>query len=323
MGFIVLSGREVQQCIDMRQAITIMEAVFKEHYLRQTVFPLRTPLAIENENALMLTMPAFLSQQKALGLKVISVFPNNLTKNKAVINGVMLLLNEETGEAQAIMEAGYLTALRTGAVSGLATKYLAAENARELAIIGSGVQALTQLEAIACIRSIQKVSVWSRNFENSRSFAQKIENEYNVECHHTVEGAVKNADVICTATGSTEPLIHFADLKPGVHINAVGSHSPHMREIDNDVMAKAVVVVDQLEAAMSEAGEVISALKEQYIRQEEIIELGTVVSTEQESKQSQLTVFKSVGLAIQDISIAHAVYNNALKKGLGISMSLM
>lgn len=319
----ILSQREVQQCIEMKQAIIVMEEAFKAYYLRQTILPLRRPVAVEKENALMLTMPAYLSEQNALGLKVISVFPNNTAKDKPAINGVMLLLNEETGEAQAIMEAGYLTAMRTGAVSGLATKYLAKENANHVAIIGSGVQAMTQLEAVASVRPIQKVSIWSRNFEHSRGFARKIEEKYEVECHQTIHNAVEHADVICTATASVEPLIRFADLKSDVHINAVGSHTPQMCEINNDVMAKAVIVVDQLEAALSEAGEVISALQEQCIRQEDIKELGALVHANQMPNKGRLTVFKSVGLAIQDISIAHAVYMNALKKGLGTSLSLM
>ena len=323
MSFMVLTQSEVQQCIDMNQAILVMEAAFKELYSHQTVLPLRTPLAVEKENALMLTMPAYLSQQNALGLKVISVFPKNIHKDKPGINGVILLLNEETGEAQAIMEAGYLTALRTGAISGLATKYLAKKDAKDLAIIGSGVQAMTQLEAVCSVRPIEKVSIWSRNFENSKNFAQKIDERFKVECHQSIQDAVKNADIICTATPSTEPLINFTDLKPGVHINAVGSHTPKMSEINNDVMAKALVVVDQLEAALSEAGEVISALQTKSIRQEDIIELGALLSTHQPKNHSRLTVFKSVGLAIQDISIAHAVYTTALKKDLGTSMSLV
>ncbi len=198
MSFMVLSQSEIQQCMDMKQAIAITGVAFKEYYDRQTVLPLRTPVTIEKEQALTLTMPAYLSRQNALGLKVISIFPNNFIKGKPAINGVMLLLNEETGEAKAIMEASYLTAVRTGAVSGLATKYLAKEDAREVAIIGSGVQAMTQLEAVVCVRPIEKVTVWSRTFANAQSFAQKIKGQYEVECHRTLSDAVKNADVICT-----------------------------------------------------------------------------------------------------------------------------
>ena len=264
----------------------------------------------------MLTMPAYLGEQNALGLKVISVFLNNTAKGKPAINGVILLLNEETGEAQAIMEAGYLTAMRTGAVSGVATKYLAKENATELAIIGSGVQAMTQLEGVASVRPIKKVAIWSRNYDNARSFAQKIEGRFEVNCYQLIQDAVKNADVICTATASSEPLLRLADLKPEVHINAVGSHSPQMCEIHNDVLAEARVIVDQKDAALAEAGEIISALQEHCINQNDIMEIGALLSSNLKSKQNtKLSVFKSVGLAIQDISIAHAVYANAVKKG--------
>lgn len=323
MGLMVLSQREVRQCIDMEQAIKVMENAFTEYYRGQAVLPLRTSVRIEKENASTLTMPAYLSQQNSLGLKVVSIFPNNVAINKPIINGVLLLLNELTGEALAIMEAGYLTALRTGAVSGLATQLLASEDASHVAIIGSGVQALTQLEAMACVRPIKEVSVWSRDFENCRAFAQKVQAQYDVDCHQNISDAVKNADIICTATPSEIPLISIKDLKERVHVNAVGSHAPGMNEVHNDVIAKATVVVDQVEAAMAEAGEIISALKANCIRKEDLIELGLLAIKGPLQNMRNITVFKSVGLAIQDISIAHEVYLNALKKGLGTSISLL
>lgn len=322
MSLMVLSQEEVQQCITMKQAISIMDSTFKEYYANKTVLPLRTPVALEQENGLMFTMPAYLSQQKALGLKVVSVFPDNATLGKPAINGVLLVMSEQTGEALAIMEAGYLTALRTGAVSGLATQYLACDDAKQLAIIGSGVQAMTQLEAVTAVRPIEQITIWSRNFDKAKQFAQQISTQFKVHCVPDIRDAVKDADIICTATSSPEPLIHLNDLKDQVHINAVGSHSPTMREIGNDVLADAMVVVDQLEAALKEAGEVISALQHQYIQQEEIIELGSMVTHFKAENKPDKTVFKSVGLAIQDVSIAHAVYLNALSRGLGTSIPL-
>jgi ornithine cyclodeaminase len=323
MSLMVLSQQEVQQCITMKQAISIMDSAFKEYYAKKTVLPLRTPVVLEQENGLMFTMPAYLSQQKALGLKVVSVFPDNATLGKPAINGVLLVMSEQTGEALAIMEAGYLTALRTGAVSGLATQYLARDDAKHLAIIGSGVQAMTQLEAVTAVRPIEQISIWSRNFDKAKQFAQQISTQFKVQCVPDIKDAVKDADIICTATSSTEPMIHLNDLKDQVHINAVGSHSPAMREIANDVLADAMVVVDQVEAALKEAGEVISALQNQYIQQEDIIELGSIVTHFNTENKPEKTIFKSVGLAIQDVSIAHAVYLNALSLGLGTSIPLM
>jgi ornithine cyclodeaminase len=323
MGLKVLTQKEIRQCINMKQAIAAMETAFKEYYAGTTKLPLRTSISIQKEDALTLSMPAYLGKQNALGLKVVSIFPNNLKHNKPSINGLILLLNEQTGEAKAIMEAGYLTALRTGAVSGLATQYLAKKDAKHVAILGSGTQAYTQLEAVINVRPIKKISIWSRTLDNASKFAQKLNsNEYEIDCYSDVHKAVYEADVICTATSSTEPLIHNAHLKPGVHINAVGSHTPHMHEIDNEVLAHSLVVVDQLEAACAEAGEIVSALRDKSIRVDDILELGALISGVKPHKEYQNTVFKSVGLAIQDISIAHSVYLNAIKEGLGTSVSL-
>lgn len=323
MSLKVLTQNEIRQCITMKQAIAAMETAFKEYYEGATELPLRTPVPIQKEDALTLTMPAYLGKQNALGLKVVSIFPNNLKRNKPSINGLILLLDEQTGEAKAIMEAGYLTAMRTGAVSGLATQYLANKDAEHVAILGSGAQAFTQLEAVINVRPIKRISIWSRSLENAEKLAQQLNNnEYDINCYADVQNAVCEADVICTATSSTQPLILKAYLKPGVHINAVGSHTPQMCEIDNDVLAHSLVVVDQLAAASAEAGEIVSALEEKSIRTEDILELGALVSGVKSRIEYQNTFFKSVGLAIQDISIAHSVYLNAVKAGLGTSISL-
>lgn len=321
MECMVLSQADVKQCIDMQQAIAAMESAFKQYHHGQVELPLRTSVSIKEEEALTLTMPAYLSGEKALGLKVVSVFPNNLARNKAVINGAILLLNEQTGEVQALMEAGWLTALRTGAVSGLATRYLAREDATHLAIIGSGVQAMTQLQAVCALRPIDKISIWSRDLKKAQAMAKNIDRSYDVACYQTIPETVKDADVICTATASTEALIQWQDVKPDAHINAVGSHNLLMRELGNDLMAKAVVVVDQLQAALAESGEVAAAIAAKCLSVEDIVELGAVVCGQHPDKH-QLTVFKSVGLAIQDISIAHVVYQNALKKGLGTKLMM-
>lgn len=323
MGFIALSQEEVRNCITMKQAITAMKRAFKEYYAGAAVLPLRTPVPIEKEGALTLTMPAYLSQQNALGLKVISIFPHNVKKNKPTINGLVLLLNEQTGEAKAIMEAGFLTSMRTGAVSGLATDYLAKKEASHVAILGSGVQALTQLEAVATVRPITKVSVWSRTLQNAKQFVKKIEPMgYEVTCFPDIKKTVREADIICTATSSVEPLLHAGDVKKGVHINAVGSHTPEMCEVSSDILAQSLIVVDQLEAACSEAGEIINALKDKSIIINDILELGGLITDKGSKKEHSYTLFKSVGLAIQDISIAQAIYTNAIQKGVGTPVLL-
>jgi ornithine cyclodeaminase len=322
MSLRLLSLAEVQQSITMSQAIDAMERAFIQLANQQVQLPLRTGLTIHEEQALTLTMPGYLNQDKALGLKVVSIFPKNMDKNIPSITGFIMLLDARTGEPKILMDAAWLTSLRTGAVSGLATKYFARDDAHHLAIIGSGAQALTQFMAVNAVRSINRVSLWSRTTKNAEALAKKLEHECDINVYKQSSLAARDADIICTATSSTEPLIHFNDIQPHVHINAIGSHSILMQEVASDVLARSVVLVDQLEAALSESGEIINALEQNTLKKEDIIEIGTWLLSKDRDYKNQLTVFKSVGLAIQDLSVAVVVYQNALKNNFGINFSL-
>lgn len=322
MSLQLLSLNDVKQSITMPEAISSMESAFIQLAEQQVQLPLRTGIAIEAEQALTLTMPAYLAKDKTLGLKVVSIFPNNPSKNKPSITGFIMLLDANTGEPKALMDASYLTALRTGAVSGLATKYFASDTAHHVAIIGSGAQAVTQLDAVASVRDIQRVSVWSRNHEHAKQFAKQFEPHFEINVFNSASLAVRDADIICTATSSTEPLIHVDDLQAHTHINAIGSHSSTMREIGNDVLHHAVVIADQLEAVLAESGEIISAIQQKELKQESIIEIGQWLVNKSPNYKNKLTVFKSVGLAIQDLSVANVVYNNAMNKNLGIPFAI-
>ena len=315
MSLRLLSLDEVKQSITMSQAIKAMEDAFMQLAKQQAKLPLRTAIAIDEEEALTLTMPAYLAQDKALGLKVVSIFPKNSARNKPSITGFIMLLD-------ALMDAAYLTALRTGAVSGLATQYFATEDAHHVAIIGSGVQAETQLQAVATVRDIKQVSIWSRNRNNAEQFAAKLANQYMVNVYEHIPSAIKDADIICTATASTEPLIHLQDIQAHAHINAIGSHTPKMREISDKVLNHSVVIVDQLSAVMTEAGEIIHAVQQNQLKQEDMIEMGPWLLHKNKDYKKQNTVFKSVGLSIQDVSVAAVVYENARHKNLGTAFAL-
>lgn len=317
----LLSLSDVKQCITMPEAINAMERAFIQLAQQKATLPLRTAIPV-GQNGLTLTMPAYLTEEKILGLKVVSVFPNNVQQTKPSINGTILLLDATSGEPLVLMDAGYLTALRTGAISGLATKYFSKDIPSTVTIVGAGVQAMTQLEAVAAVRNIERVFVWSRRAESARQFAKAVGRVHDAQACERLSFALSQSDIICTATGSTESLVHVEDLQPHAHINAVGSHNPLMQEISDDVLAKAVVVVDQIEAAMTESGEIINALTQQKINKDSIIELGTWLEKKTPDIQEQLTVFKSVGLAIQDLAVAQVVYQNALKMGLGASFEL-
>lgn len=317
MSIQLLTLNEVKQSITMSQAIMAMERAFIQLGKAEVALPLRTGIAITKEQALTLTMPAYLEQDHALGLKVVSIFPNNSRQNKPSITGFITLLDAHTGEPIALMDAAFLTALRTGAVTGLATKYFAAKYAQHLAIIGSGVQAETQLEAVTTVRDIKQISIWSRNHENAQKFADKFAPHYEVNVCASIPLAIRDADIICTATGSHEALIHLNDVPKHAHINAIGSHTPEMKEISSEVLEHAVVIVDQLTAALAESGEIIHALAQGQLKKETIIELGNWLLHQAPDYQNKLTVFKSVGLSIQDVSIASVVYQNAMAAKLG------
>ncbi len=306
----------------MKQAIDAMERAFTQLAENKVRLLLRTGIPVEEENALTLAMPGYLASDKVLGLKLVSIFPNNLLNNKPSITGCILLLDAATGEAKVLMDAAYLTALRTGAVSGLATKYFSQEGASHVAIIGSGIQAVTQLEAVAAVRPIKQVSIWSRNQKNAAIFATKVAGKFDIQVCSSIQLAIKDADIICTATSSTEPLIHFNEIKPDAHINAIGSHTKDMKEVANSVLGKAVVVVDQLGAALAEAGEIVSAVEAGILPREDIVEIGHWLLEKEGDYKKKLTVFKSVGLAIQDLSVAEVVYQNAVRKKLGSPFSL-
>jgi ornithine cyclodeaminase len=321
MALKLLSLSEVKQSITMPEAIDAMERAFIQLAHQDAILPLRTGIPVE-KNGLTLTMPAYLSEEKILGIKVVSVFPDNVQHNKPSINGTILLLDATTGEPLMLMDAGYLTALRTGAISGLATKYFSQDMPSTLTIVGAGVQAITQLEAVAAVRHIERVFVWSRHSERARKFAKEMGAFYDIQASVQLSSALKESDIICTATASTEPLVHLQDLQPHAHINAIGSHHPSMQEISGDVLEKAVVMVDQLDAAMKEAGEIINAVEQQKIKKDSIIELGSWLLKKEPHVPDQLTVFKSVGLAIQDLSVAQVVYQNAFKMSLGSTFKL-
>lgn len=321
MALKLLSLAEVKQSITMSEAISSMERTFIQLAQQKAHLPLRTAIPV-GANGLTLTMPAYLPEEKILGLKVVSVFPDNVQHNKPSINGTILLLDATTGEPLMLMDAGYLTALRTGAISGLATKYFSQDLPSTVTIVGAGIQAITQLEAVAAVRQIEQVFVWSRHLESAQKFAKEMGAFYNIQACEHLSSALKKSDIICTATASTEPLVHLKDLQPHVHINAIGSHHPSMQEISGEVLQKGVVIVDQIEAVMKEAGEIINAIEQQKIKKESIIEIGSWLLKKGPHVQKQLTVFKSVGLAIQDLGVAQVVYQNALKMNLGSTFKL-
>ena len=311
----------------MTDAIDATKQAFIELDHNHASLPLRTPIEIPAENGLSLFMPAYLPELDQLGIKVASIFPNNSEKDIPAITGVVLLLDSKTGAPKALLDASYLTALRTGASSGVATDLLAKPDAKQLAIIGAGAQAKTQLSAVLAVRDITDIAIYSRSHQSRELFAGYIKEKYKdlqVTIADAIDSACHDADIICTATNSTEPLVYLDDIKDDCHINAIGSHNESMHEIDISVIKQAKVIVDQKHASLKEAGEIIRAIKAKLIEDDDLLELGYILNHQNhyiELKQ-QLTVFKSVGIAIQDLTVASKALELAEADDIGTMVSI-
>lgn len=321
---ILLTMKDVQQVLDMKSTIEILEQGFSELAAGQAVMPQRTPIRVEAAPGLALFMPAYLPGMQALGAKVVTVYGRNpAERNLPAVLGTIILLDADTGEPVCLMEGGFLTAMRTGGVSGVATKHLARRDSRVHALLGTGVQARAQAWAVAEAAELDKCLVWSIDLPDKQAaFAADIEKLTGVktEVAGSAEAAVQACDILTLATSAKDPIIDGDWLKPGTHVNGIGSHAPGMRELDTVSVQRSKVVCDLLSACQAEAGDfIIPAEAGEWSWDRVHGDLGQVVSGELPGRESddEITLFKSVGLAIQDMSTAWQVYSLARSKGVG------
>jgi ornithine cyclodeaminase/alanine dehydrogenase-like protein (mu-crystallin family) len=325
----VLSAADVKRALPMVEAIEGMKAAFAQLSTGKAMMPIRGRVDVAPYQGTTLVMPAYLAQSDDLAVKVVSVFPRNVARDEPVIYGVVLVLDAATGRPLSMMEGGTLTAIRTGAGSGAATDLLAHSDADVVAILGSGVQARTQLEAVCTVRQIREVRVYSPTHEHAVTFAREMKGKGPVpeliRIMSHPDTAVQDADIICTATTSSTPVFAGKSLKPGAHVNGVGSFTPAMQEIDVETIQRALVVVDSHEAAMEEAGDLIIPLEQGLIPPAHIhAELGEIVAGLKPGRTSpdQITFFKSVGVAVQDAVASKIAFQNAMEQNLGTAVSL-
>jgi alanine dehydrogenase len=315
----ILSAADVKKALPMAEAIEGMKEAFAQLSIGQAEVPLRSRVEVKAFSSNLsrgttLVMPAHLQRSKALAVKIVSVFPHNPALNLPLIHGLVLVLAAETGRPLALMEGGVLTAVRTGAGSGAATDLLARPDAAVVTIIGSGVQARTQLEAVCTVRSIEEVRVYSIDGDHAAAFAAG-----------SAETAVTGADIICAATTSSTPVFPGSALKPGAHVNGVGSYTPIMQEVDGETIRRSLVVVDSKSAVLAEAGDLIIPIRQGLIDESHIhAELGEIVLGVKNGRSSpdQITYFKSVGVAVQDAIAGQIAYANALAHDLGAVVEL-
>lgn len=326
----ILNRQDVQSLVTMSTAIDLMAQAFGDLAAGAAQSPLRTPVEAPNAPGVALFMPAYVPSVAALGLKVVSVFPGNKAKGLPTITSAVMLVDDATGEPIALMDGGYLTALRTGAISGLATRLLARADSRVLTVIGAGAQAVTQAAAVCETRDIERIIFVTRSPERGDAVLTALASDWpglsdRSESTWDVSAAIQASDIICTATSSTTPVFDDADVQPGTHINGVGSFKPEMQEIPSATVQRSLVVVDEIEPALEEAGDLIIPLHAGEINRDHISrEIGHLVlgDTAGRTSDNQVTFFKSVGNAVQDMVVARRAFDLAATQGIGLEISL-
>lgn len=315
---LVLNEQDQQQLLNMEEVIDEVAQSLKAYSEGKTETPLRYVLPFNEENRY-LVMPALSDELKIVGIKTVTFALDNPKKGKKTITGSVLLSDYETGETLAVLDGSYLTKIRTGTISGVATKYLAREDAKALCVIGAGDQAEGLIAAVMAVRNIDTVHFSSRTKENAEKLASDVAQEYNVQTKvfDEADDAMEDADVVVTATNSSKP-VYSRSLQPGVHLNAVGSFKPEMQELPSESMLVAnKIVVESTEAAMEETGD-LKVPQEEGILTENLLhgELGNIVAGKISGREDdkEVTLFKSVGLAIVDIVVANYFYKKALEK---------
>lgn len=327
---LVLTAEEVRKALPMRDAIEAMKRAYAAFSDGRAEVPLRARVPIAPHEALSLVMPAFVRAPEgdALAIKVVSLYPRNPGRGLAYIQAVVLVLEPDTGRAQALLEGGSLTAIRTGAASGAAIDVLARADCRVLAVIGAGTQARTQLEAACTVRNIERVFVFDRDSGKARALAAEMAGRGSipeaVRAAATAAEAIQEADIICAATTSLTPVFEDRFVRPGVHISAVGSYTPDMQEVPPETIQRARVVVDSRAACLEEAGDLIQPVRAGLFDSSHIhAELGEIVLGRKSGRDSagQITYFKSVGIAVQDAMAAQLALENARRMKLGHEVS--
>jgi ornithine cyclodeaminase/alanine dehydrogenase-like protein (mu-crystallin family) len=326
---LLISGAEVRALLPMSECISVMEGALKSVTDGTSVLPLRTVMRLDGTPNAFAAMPAVVGKGAgaSLGAKIITVFPGNDSTPYDSHIGVVLLFDAEHGKLLAIADASTITAIRTSAVSGLATRLLAREDAKELAILGAGVLSMPHLEAVCCVRPIERVRVWSRSGEKSKAFAIRAKKQFGVEvivCNSAHEAA-EGADVICTITGARTPVLEGAWIAPGAHVNAAGASISTARELDTSAVVKSRLFVDRRESTLAEAGDFLIPRGEGAVTDAHILgELGDLLagSVKGRVNRDDVTLFKSLGLAVEDVASLRHIHTKAIASGAGTRVSL-
>lgn len=325
----LLTRSDIQRAISMRDTIAILKRAFADLSTGRANVPPRVALPQDKHDGITLFMPAYLLDAESLAVKIVSVHNRNPERNLPLIHALVVLIDPTTGRPLATMEGGSLTALRTGAASGVATDLLARQDAEVAAIFGAGVQARTQLVAIAAVRDLYRCWIYARHPEHVQNFIAEMQPQFpavELIAARSPAQAVCESHIICAVTTSSTPVFDGADLLPGTHINAVGSFKPSVQEIDCTTLQRAgKIVIDEHAGAMAEAGDLLTAIAQGAIQQTDIYgEIGEIAAGLKPGREcdEEITFFKSVGNAVQDAAVAQAIYQQAVQEGFGVEINL-
>jgi ornithine cyclodeaminase len=322
-SILILTATDIERLLPMSVCIDLMATTLADLERGELHQPLRTIVRPENARGVMGLMPSYRQgDEVSFGLKAICVFPGNPKRGLDAHQGGVLLFSGETGELQGVFNASAITAIRTAAVSGVATRLLARDDAGELTVFGAGVQARVHLDAMAAVRPLKRVRVVSRNPDHGKQFASEMAAKFPfpVEPHTNAEEALDGSDLIVTCTNSKEPVLRREWISEGAHINAVGACIPTAREIDSATMAAARLFVDRRESALNEAGDYLLAAKDGVISAESLeAEIGELLAGKKEGRRTanELTLFKSLGIAVEDLASAEYLLKKATEQNFG------
>ncbi|MEM2122608.1 MAG: alanine dehydrogenase [Candidatus Bathyarchaeia archaeon] len=327
MDLLFLNQEEVAALLDMKDALTAVEDSFREKGSGSVQMPPKIYLYYGRYNGDLRVMPCYMEGSDKSGVKVVNVHPGNpASRGLPTIMAVVILVDPSTGAPVAVMDGALITAIRTGAASGIATKYLARRDCETLGIVGAGVQAVRQLEAVAEVASIKNVKIYDKYKEKAQGLVKEVEERFNLalKAVDSAEECVRGSDILTTITPSRGTIVRDEWVEQGAHINAIGADAPGKQELDPKTLRRAKIVVDDWDQACH-SGEVNVPLSQGLLRKEDIYgELGEIVCGMKEGRGSaqEITIFDSTGLAIQDVATAWIVYERARIKGLGTWLTL-
>lgn len=327
MEVLCVNRELVVDFLPMGDCIRLMEETLKSVARENLKMPARGYLQVDGGNGLMAWMPSCLPNIEALGIKIITFFPDNMHHGFETHMATIMVMDSKNGSLKAVVDGTAVTALRTAGVSGAATNHLARAESKVLALVGAGIQAQTHLEAMTQVRAIEQVRVFDVDTQKRDDFATRAGNRYGLPINSvgTVRDAVIGADIVCTVTTSKEPVLEGKWISPGTHINAVGAFRPNTRELDSEAISNARLYVDSRKSASAEAGDYLIPLKEGVVGETHIRgELGELFlgRVEGRTDMNEITVFKSLGLPVEDLAAAHHVYYQAIQERRGYAINL-